>query len=95
MAVDLGDTPADLLQELGQVFLLLVLIRVEDALGEIERAASAGGFLLREPPGVHLLAQSGQHDELRVARTGFRGRRFRGDRASRSVPLAERRTARS
>ena len=74
--VDLGHPAADPLQKLGEIFLLFLLIGIEDPLGEIQRAPGTDGFLLGHPPGVHLLAQRGQHDELR-ARAGFRRRRFR------------------
>jgi hypothetical protein len=86
--IELGDATTDLLQEPGQVFFLLRLIRIEDAIGEAEGPHRAGGFLLARAPVPDLLAQSGQHDKLRVARAWSGAHGFLHEFDGRSVPLA-------
>jgi hypothetical protein len=87
--VDPGDPVADPLQELGEVFLLFLLIRAEDAIDERHCPAGSSDFFLRHAPCVHLLTKGGQHDELRVARARFRARRRSSRCGRRPVPLAE------
>ena len=74
--IELGDAAADLLQELGQILLLPGLIRIEDAIRQADGPERPRRLLLPCAPGLDLLAESGQHDELRIARVRPRARRL-------------------
>ena len=87
--VHVGDALADSLQELRQIFLLLRLICLEDAVRERERPERPGRFLLRQPPHLDLLAERRQHHELGIAGSVFRGGGLLSHPARRLIPLAE------
>ena len=90
--VDLRHAAADLLQEIAQVLLLLLLIRIEHALSEVQRPLARGVLLLRLLPGIDLLAQRGQHHQLTVACAGFGRRDLSRQLGRRLVPATHART---